>query len=190
MKKDSFFSQWLILGIALSIFISAIGFNLYLEHRRTRIREQERLLAQAHVIEANAVQNLISISQILGELRKQRPKNTLDFDLNARLKALADAMPGVRTLSFYDAKGGVSASNQPDLLGKNFKQREYFKKPQQNPDESTLYVSPPFRSVLGNLVIAISMSSTDARGEFSGIVSAGLDSEYFSIHQTSQIEAI
>jgi len=179
-EKDSFFSQWLILSIALSIFISAIGFNLYLEHRRTQIREQERLLAQAHVIEANAIQNLISISQILGELRKQRPKTTLDFDLNARLKALADAMPGVRTLSFYDAKGRVSASNQPDLLGKNFKHRTYFKTPQQNPDESALYVSPPFRSVLGIFVIAISMSSTDARGEFSGIVSAGLDPEYFS----------
>ncbi len=180
MKKNAFSPQWLILGLALIIFVGAVGFNLYLDRARTQSREQERLLAQTHVAEANVAQSLIAINEVLVELRKQLRQDALDPNLNRHLRTLASAMSGVRTLAIYDAAGKVVASNQPVLLGKNFSQRPYFKAPQQHPDMDMLYISPPFRSVLGGFVITVSVSMAGTRGEFSGIIAATLDPEYFA----------
>src|SRR5690606_36245348 len=69
--------------------------------------------------------------------------------LGLRLKALSDAMPGVRTLNVLDASGTVIASNRAELAGKNFADRQYFTMLTQTPDPGDLYLSQPFASVLG-----------------------------------------
>jgi PAS domain S-box-containing protein len=179
LKQHPFFSQWLILGIALVVFGSAIGYNIFDEYQRTRNREEERLLASTRIIQENIIQNLIATRDVLVGLRQQIPKGRADKDRIARLKALSDAIPGVRTLSVIDASGINRASDRMELIGKNFSQREYFKVPQQQPDKSILYISPPFRTILGVFTINAGVIIPGPNGEFAGVVTATLDPSYF-----------
>src|SRR3990172_827020 len=66
-------------------------------------------------------------------------------------------------------------------MGMNFSAREYFKVPRERLDPATLYVSPPFKTVLGVFLINGTRVATGSRGEFAGIVSAALDPEYFNV---------
>jgi PAS domain S-box-containing protein len=97
-----------------------------------------------------------------------------------RLNILADAMPGIRTINFMDAGGTIRASNRRELIGRNFKDREYFKTPQLHPDPDTLFVSPPFKTSLGVFALILSRVMTGPGGEFAGMITATLDPQYFS----------
>ena|GEM_PF-7044126 len=180
LTNKLFFSQWLILGVAFLTLGSVTCFNLYLERGRTQSREQARLLTQARVIQENIGQNLMATKDVLKGLRKSLPKGQSNPDLNDRLKVLSDAIPGVRTLFILDATGTIRAASRSELLGKNFSQRDYFKVPQQHRNADTLYVSPPFRTVLGNFLINVGIMIPGPRGEFAGVVTAALDPQYFA----------
>src|SRR4051794_31993349 len=115
--KNRLTSQWIVLGIALSILGTLLMVNVYLEHRRTEAREKERLLTQARVIEKNMGQNLDAVNQVLAALRKERVTASSNIDIGERLKMLSDAMPGVRTLNILDSDGTIRASSRPQLIG-------------------------------------------------------------------------
>jgi PAS domain S-box-containing protein len=180
LKQHSIFSQWLILSIALIIISCILGLNIFLEYENTKIREQERLLASTKIIEENIIQNLIAIRDVLVDLRQHKPKGRVDKDLIMRLKTLSAALPGVRTLAILDASGINRASDRTELIGKNFSQRKYFKVPQQQPDKNMLYISPPFKTVLGVFTINVSVIIPGPKGEFAGVISATLDPSYFA----------
>ncbi|MBI2355296.1 MAG: response regulator [Deltaproteobacteria bacterium] len=171
---------WPMLAGALLVLGAAVGANLYLDYGRTGTREQERLLTQTQVIQENLGRNLDSVNLVLASLqREQSHKGNYD-DLERRLKILADAMPGIRTLSVVDAAGTIRAANRPELVGRNFKERDYFKTPREHPDPALLYVSPPFRTVLGPFLINATRMMPGPHGEFAGVVTASLDPEYFT----------
>ena len=180
MKKSSFRSQWLTLGIALVCLVGSVAINLAREHGRIQRGEEERLLTQSRIVEINTTQNLVAIKQVLMELRKPLHQDTPTAIMNERLKLLADAMPGVRTLLVLDAAGKAISSSQPETLYKNFSHRDYFRTPQQSPDADMLYLSPPFRTVLGVFAVTVTVIVPGPRGEFSGIVTATLDPQYFT----------
>jgi hypothetical protein len=94
---------------------------------------------------------------------------------------LTDAMPGVRTLAVLDATGTIVASSRAELLGVNSRQRELFAVPRGSQDAAVLYVSPPFKSVLGTLVVAVGRVLSGPHGEFAGVVTATLDPDYFDV---------
>ncbi|OQA34749.1 MAG: Cyclic di-GMP phosphodiesterase Gmr [Betaproteobacteria bacterium ADurb.Bin341] len=177
MKQSSFFSQWLILGIALLYLGGSVAFNLNRERQRVDSSERERLLTQARVVRENTAHNLTAIKQVLMQLRLQ--KKMAGQELNEHLATLTDAMPGVRTVAILDAKGVIRAANRPELVGGNFSQRDYFSGPRQGHDADTVYVSRPFRSSLGVFALGVSMAIIGPHGEFSGVVTATLDPQYF-----------
>lgn len=177
LKKSPFTIQWLILGIALLTLGGVIGFDLYIERGRAESREQARLQTQAQVLQLNFEQNLAIVSQVLADLRKE--VGLPSPDLNGRLKMLTDAMPGVRTLLVLDGDGTVLASSRTQLIGVNFADWDYFRVPRQNPDPDMMFVSPPFKTILGIYGINVARTIPGPKGEFSGIVVATLDPEYF-----------
>jgi diguanylate cyclase len=179
-KPNFLFAQWLILGLALLTFGGAIAFSLYQERDRTESRERDRLLAQGRVIQENVSQTLLSVSQVLMDIRTQLPTRGHESGFNSYLKTLTDAMPGVRTLLILDADGNAYAANRPELTGKNFSHRVYFQEPRQHPDADLLYVSPPYHTSLGIFAISVSRMIPGARGKFAGIVTATLDPAYFA----------
>lgn len=179
MKLDSLWIQRLMVGIALSVFGFAILFSFYSENQRIQQQEQQRLRAQAHVIEENVNQNLIVLDDVLTGIRDQIEHNKIPADFNNYLMALSDAMPSVHTIVVIDVLGKVTAANRPELANLDFSQRFYFQTAKQHADRNTAYISAPFVTALGIYAINVTRILTGVRGEFSGIVAATLDPQYF-----------
>lgn len=184
--------RWLVLVCALTVLGSVISYNLYTMREQLIEQEQQRLMTQARVIGRNMERQLDATNRALHQIVKIQSNRTVPQSVELagkRLSILADAMPGVRTLFITDGDGTVLAANRPELTGRNFKQREYFSLPQQQPDLDRLYVSPPFRSVLNAYVFNITRMIPDANGRFSGVVTAGVDQGYFEAILQSVIYA-
>lgn len=98
-------------------------------------------------------------------------------------------MPGVRTMLITDARGTLLSCNRPELLGRNFSQREYFVAPARSPHPRTVYVSPPFETVLGVFTMNLTVMIPGPGGEFDGVVSASLDPGFFSTALASVLYA-
>ena len=180
-QHDSFPAQWLILAMALLLLGFAMGYDLYRERGRVEMREQERLLAISRVIQENVEQNLASVNRVLADLRKEVVAGPVGTKFNQRLVTLVEAMPSVRTILVLDRAGAVRAASRPELFGNtaDFSQRDYFRTPQQHPNPDVLFVSPPFRTVLGVYAITVTRMIPGPRGEFAGLITATLDPKYF-----------
>ena len=185
-------TQWLELGIALIILGGVIAFNLYLEHGRAAAREQDRLATQSLVLAENMERQLTSanfaLEGVRADLRHWRGASGLRA-LTLRLKALVSAMPGIRTINVMSAEGTILASNRSELIGNNFSYRDYFLVAKQHSDAGTLYVSPPFKTVLGAYAITLARMIPGPRGEFAGVVTATIDPEYFKTLMSSVLYA-
>ncbi|OGU16880.1 MAG: hypothetical protein A2076_06395 [Geobacteraceae bacterium GWC2_53_11] len=180
MKKQKF-RQWSSLGKLMVIVAVLLAANSYREYNRTGNREEERLLSQTRIIQENLVWNLESLNSSLMTLQKSPVTRAFDSSLNQRMTDLVDAMPGVRTLIVMDAGGTIRVSNRPEVIGKNLKERDYFKAAKKLQSADTLYISPPFKTLLGSFVINVSSVLHNPDGTFAGIVTASLDPEYFNV---------
>jgi PAS domain S-box-containing protein len=176
--------QWLMLGFALL----AVGFygalELYSDHQRIINDEQNRLLTQTRVINKNLEQEIkatdTALRELISDLPAWRTSSGWSEHATRRLNALANAMPGVRTFVIVNAKGVITAANRKELVNLEVRERSYFKEVVDNPDPEKLYISPPFKSVLGVYIMGVSRMIVGKNGEFEGIVNASLDPSYFS----------
>ena len=184
-KRRSFLFRWQILAAVLLALGALLAYNLYLDHVHVDTVEREVLSAQARVVDENMASQLDSINRALAGIRNELPRweELKDGKEQAthRLKALSEAMTGVRTMMVLDARGIVTISNREQLTGRDFSQREYFQMPLHDPDPETLFVSPPFRTVLGVFAITVSRAIIAPDGQFAGIVCATLDPEEFEV---------
>jgi PAS domain S-box-containing protein len=171
--------EWLLLIAALALI--GLGF-VYLhanEARRIEVAEGDRLQALATVLGDDVASNLAAANRALqGVIRYLQL--VLQADPSHRLTALADAMPGVRTMFVLDVKGIVMASSDLQFIGKNFSQQPYFKLVRDHPSKTMLYLSVPFQSVRKDVIMNVARMVAGPRGEFSGLVIATLDPEYFT----------
>ena len=184
-------TEWMTLGLALALAAVLIVYELQQGRAGIDTTEHERLAVQARVIEDNLAQQLDGINKALASLRAEyaRPPAERTANTSARLKILSDAIPGVRNMFLIDASGTVIASSEAALLGRSCSEREFFRVPNQARIGETLYVSPPFQSLLGHLVIAVSRVLHGPSGEFEGLVVAGLDTRYFEVVMRSVLYA-
>lgn len=185
-------AQWLGLALVLSILGGAISFDLYLERARSEAIEKDRLVTQARVIAENMEHQLQSARLVLRNVRDGLPawkKSSDPRAATAQLKALVNAMPGIRFIGVVDRQGVLRASNLPEFIGQDFSYRDYFQKAQKHPSAEVLYISPPFKSVVGVYVLNITRMIEGPRGEFAGVVTASLDPEYFKTLMRSVLYA-
>jgi diguanylate cyclase (GGDEF)-like protein/PAS domain S-box-containing protein len=160
-----------------------MGAHLYSEYRSIDAAERERLQSYGKIVADNLSHQLRSTSNIVKSIRSDLPdpsarKEGVAF-VNRHLKSVSDGMPGVRTLMVLDATGTVSASNREELIGQDFSERDYFRVARQDGNPDTLYVSPPYKTVLGVFTVTLATVITDEHRAFSGIIGATLDPEYF-----------
>ncbi|WP_280812426.1 sensor domain-containing diguanylate cyclase [Variovorax boronicumulans] len=80
-----------------------------------------------------------------------------------------------------DSRGVIVASSRAELLGVNSSRRDFFVTPRQRPDRAVLYLSTPFKSPLGESVVALGKVLTGTQGGFAGVVVATLDPQYFQV---------
>ena len=192
MMNKTALVQWLGLVLVLVALGTAIAVNLHLERDRTAAREQSRLSTQARVIAENMEYQLASANLALESIRANLPKwkglSGLQ-DESLYLKAITNAMPGIRYIGVMDAKGLLLASNLPEFVGGNFSYRDYFQAVKQRPNADTLYVSPPFKSTADVYVINITRMISGPQGEFAGTITASLDPRYFRTLMASVLYA-
>ncbi len=178
-----YLTQWLMLGILLLVFGGLLAYSLAQEHQRIEAKERERLANHAQILEKNLAPQIFSakraIEGILADLPLWRKEKDGLKRANQRLNVISDTLTGIRTLLIIDAEGKVIACNREEVIGLNVAQREYFQTPFKNPNPNTLYVSPPFKTVLGNFLISLTRIVTGPNGEFAGVVNASVEPEYF-----------
>ena len=171
--RSKFVTQQRNLLLAISAALLAAGLGLaallYVERTQTLQRESDRLLHQVRIIDANLSQQLdgmasAMLSVVVDGQELSEPQNR--SSANLRLVTLVDAMPGVRTMQLTNAVGRVLASNRPDVLGFDASQRGYFLTAKDKTVGETLYVSEPFKTLLGayslNLVKTSSLRASPA----------------------------
>ncbi|MEP7295524.1 MAG: diguanylate cyclase [Burkholderiales bacterium] len=176
--------EWMVVSAALALLGAVLSAALYRERHLVEARESDRLQVQARVIDDNLVRQLSGVNNALTGLRDELGHAQLiaqEAATAVRLKLLTNAMPDVRTMVIVDARGVIVASSRAELLGANASTRDFYVTPHARPDRSVLYVSAPFKSPLGPLVIAVGRVLTNAQGEFAGVVLATLDPEYFEV---------
>ncbi len=187
--KNRFLAQWGTLLVALVLLAGAVVHNLYNNYQDLLAGEQQRLLTQVRVVNSNLAVQLESTDRVLRAIRDELgaipPESWSATIPNRRLELLVTGIAGVRTVLAIDAQGVVRATNWQEVYGKNLNQREYFQVAVKTPDPARLFISPPFKTLLGvwgmNLVRVIQ----NKNGGFAGVMVATLDPVYFKTLLTS-----
>ncbi len=187
-----FLAEWLALLVLLAIVGAIIGYALAKTHGAADTTERDRLQVQARVVEENVGQQLDGINRALVSVREEflgTPIYSVSSLLSLRLKALSDAIPGVRSMVLLDPDGTVVATSVDALLGRDFSDRDYFRVPKSGRDPATLYVASPYKTSLGNYTIVFARAIVGPNGSFAGIVIAALEPEYFEVLMRSVLYA-
>jgi diguanylate cyclase (GGDEF)-like protein/PAS domain S-box-containing protein len=191
-EKRRFRIEWIALAAMLSIIGASSVWSSLSERANGIAIQSDRLQNQAHLVDENLLRQLEGANKALVSVRDDLRQ--LDPAINGmlatdKLTSLTNAMPGVSTMLLLDVDGKVVGTSRGELLGIDFSERAYFTVPRQNPDPDVLYVSPPFRSSRGTLVIVVSRVLTNRAGGFAGVVTAALDPDYFKIALQSVLYA-
>lgn len=184
--------QWFALFLALGLLGGAITFNLFLDYDRTEARERDRLSTQARIVALNMEQQLATANRaleaLLGDLSVWRDAYDRQTHIEY-IRAIVRAMPGIRDIGILDADGILIASNQVGVLGTSLSYRNYFQTAKWQAKRETLYISAPYQSIFGSVVINVARTALSPQGEFKGIVFATLNSDYFQTLMASVLYA-
>jgi diguanylate cyclase (GGDEF)-like protein/PAS domain S-box-containing protein len=174
---------WVILLSGLSILAAVIGFDLFQDYAHVNAEERKQLAIQTKVIDKNLMQRLAATNAAIDTLRDDVPVMLRQHDgstqVNQRLRALVRSMVGIRTFVVIDINGYALASNREELIGREFHDNNRFLDMRGSADMSTLYVPPPFETVLGAYSLGISKVIPDQQGKFGGSIIAILDPDFF-----------
>ncbi len=179
---------WVIVLSTIAIIGVLLGLKSVADYRQVVGLIEDRLMAQARVVDENLTANLLTVSLALENIRHELndipPQQFDNF-----LKGQCDRMPGVRSLLVIDELGRCLHSSREELVGLDFSKRDYFITVQKAPDRNILFLSQPFKSVLGPYILNITKPITGKPGEFRGVITASLSQEYFQTLLKSTIFA-
>lgn len=176
--------------LALMLLIALIGvliviFSL-IEFQERRRSEKDTLANQAKLVSANLELHMRSANQVLEEIQALHDFTTLDA-LRDRMQSLVNAMPIIRGIGLLDRKGGQVTGTRMVATGTNFGDRPYFRNVQINPQRHRLYISTPFRSLTGQVTIALSKALLNDQNVFEGVVFAVLEPDYIEMLMSSTL---
>ena len=182
-KNNNIRVQWALLFVGLALLAGAVIHNLYKSYTDILTGEEQRLLTQVRLLNTNLSSQLSGTDHLLQGISKELQAvpagQWAQIVPNRRLELLVDAFPGVRTILAIDADGVARLSNWNRLLGTDLSQRNYFQLALKNPDPARLFVSPPFKTLLGTWGMNLVRVISDKQGGFAGIIVATLDPDYF-----------
>lgn len=175
--------EWLLVAAALLMLGGGIGWSLYHDRQELEGEERERLSRRASMIDENIRRQLFATNRALESIRRDLPLLKRQKDstglINDRLQALVEVMPGVRTLLVYDADATVIASNRKELIGRNFRERDFVKAALQSRNPAVLHLSAPYTTALGAFAMTAVKLIADDRGRVIGMVGVSVDPDYF-----------
>ncbi|HIJ95503.1 MAG TPA: hypothetical protein HPP94_07170 [Desulfuromonadales bacterium] len=183
---------WLCVIVG-TVFIGALLLVRCVTDYRREVRLlEERLMAQARVVDENLTANLYSINLMLENIAQELGTSdgtNRSASLAQYLEIQSNSLPGIRTLLVTDQNGRCLNSSRKEIVGQDFSKRSYFTVPRDSADKSLTFMSSPFRSILGLVVISISKPVIGKQGQFKGVIVASLSPEYFQTLLKSTIYA-
>ena len=184
----------LVWGSVCSIIILTgllLGLHFVLNYRQEIRLLEERLLAQARVVDENLNANLTTINLILENIKQEwETASGKDYkQLSTYMNKQNHLFTGVKNSLVLDHTGQCIAASNNMLIGQTFSQRDYFTIPRDTSDKNQLFLSPPFKSTLNAFVINISKPILGKNGEFKGIIAVSLSPDYFQALLQSTIYA-
>ena len=184
-------SVWLLILAAISLVGIMLGTRIFVDYTRAINNVEERLFAQARMVDENLSANLAIVNLMLNNIIKEleHVPGIENSQLNKYLQTQDEMTPGIRTILVTDHRGRCLYSNKEMLIGREFRNRDYFKTPRDASDKSLIFLSPPYTTTLGKFVINITKPLLDKQGLFKGVVSIALEPEYFSTLLQSTIYA-
>jgi len=186
--RSRHYSIWLLVLAAIAVMGVLLGVRCIVDYRREMQLLEERLMAQARVVDENLNANFSAVTLTLENIRQELNKNNND-QLNFYLKMQNNLIPGIRTLLITDSRGRCTHSSREVLIGQDFSGRDYFTTPRDASDKSLLFLSPPFKSISGPFVLNVSKTIKGRGGEFKGVISVSLEPDYFKALLKSTIYA-
>ncbi len=187
-----FTAEWLALLGALAVLGILIAWSLFNAHDMLDASERDRLRVQARVVDENVGQQLDGMNRALASVRDEflaTPVYSVSTLISMRLKALSDAIPGVRSMVLLDADGNVVASSVDTLLGRDFADRDYFRAARAGQSAHALHVAAPMKTSLGTYTVVFAREIHVPNGAFVGVVAAALEPEYFKVLMRSVLYA-
>lgn len=170
--------QWLALLSALLLLGSALAWSRYDARRQLEASEKERLLAQTTVLNYVIGQSISAANSVLLAQAQEWASTPDSQAASRRLLELDTALQGIRSLLILDRNGVSQASSRAELIGRNFSEKDYFRYFKDSPWNRNLFVSQPFRGVLGAVIIVLARPIIDKYGAFSGVATATVDPEF------------
>lgn len=170
---------------ALFVIGSLLGAELYFDHRQIEQRETDRLTSLASALNSNIGEQLRTSARMLdavGEDADDLAQSQIGSErLSRRMKILSESLMGVSALLYVNAQGDVMASNQPSLIGRNFRGSDRYKALSERNNPAILHVSAPFTTPLGRYTIALGKGLQTRAGKFNGYLLAIIDPDYFGV---------
>ncbi|NVN93627.1 MAG: hypothetical protein HXX11_23955 [Desulfuromonadales bacterium] len=141
-------SVWFLVFTAIAVIGILLGLRCFVDYRREVRLLEERLTAQARVVDENLNASLATIILTLENIRQELNNNSSHHaaQLNTYLKMQDDLIPGIRTLLITDIRGRCMYSNRDTLIGQDFSSRDYFTTPLDASDRSLTFISRPFKT--------------------------------------------
>ncbi|KQP36283.1 diguanylate cyclase domain-containing protein [Pseudorhodoferax sp. Leaf274] len=174
--------EWALWTLLCLLALGLAVHTAWTSRERTVQQDLERLQGQAQAVELHITRQLQAINDALAGARLLLPENLgQSHPVPSQFKLMVDAMPGVGGMQLTDRHGRVVAASQAELTGRDVSRSAYFATARDGGSGKTLYVSPPFRSVLGNFTTVLSRALYEPDGSFAGVVSASLDVGYFEV---------
>lgn len=178
-------SPWVLLGLGLPTLGVLLGWERFDRHEADARAAREQLAHRAEIVEQNLAAELQAtangLDAVLADLDWLLAQPEGRERLARRLRTLAAAMSGVRTLVVVDAGGDVIASGPDRITGMKFREGERDRTIRDRADPAVLYVSAPFVAPTGAEAMALGRPRLDDRGRFNGYVLAVLDPDCFRV---------
>lgn len=189
-KARPYRREWVLLLLVIGLLAALLANERRLDFIDTRAAEEARLLGLARTVADNLQRQLHSVNSVLANLQADYPWAGRDAaHVDTRQLQLFSDMTGARSLSLFDAQGTMLASNRAELVGRNFRERPYFRSLPARPDADALYLSTPYTTALGAYSVNLSRVALGPQGELIGLVSATLDPAYFEVLARSVLYA-
>jgi PAS domain S-box-containing protein len=184
--------EWLVLAIIFVAVGSAGVFSHNAETQRALDTERMRLETLVDVVGSDMALNLDAMNRALIGIVREHPEpfaGSSHAAMQRHLRAITDAMPGMRGANVTDTAGMVVMGYPSDLTGRDFSSRYFVTEPGLRPNSAILYLSPPYTSVRKDTVISAARMLIDRDGNRTGAVTGILDPLYFSERMRSVLYA-
>ena len=166
----------ILTGLLLYIAFSLL-FYLYYENVKNIVvqRVEEDISITVNVL-SNYFQNLLdqAVSNLLYLSDLKAFKESNYEEISKILKSFRENVKIFHGFSFIDSSGImrvlVTEPERPDLIGKNFSFREYFREA----IKGKIYISEPFLAKTGNYIFVVSVPVYDYHGNIVGVLSGSI----------------